>query len=96
MLILFLSEMSKIVGVSDITENKKIWRILFGEMIGTFLLVVIGVGSCVGSVDWSPTVPQIALTFGLTVATLAQVCNIILMFECTFIDINCNFRHLVT
>uniref|UniRef100_A0A1I8Q620 Aquaporin n=2 Tax=Stomoxys calcitrans TaxID=35570 RepID=A0A1I8Q620_STOCA len=64
--------MSKIVGVSDITENKKIWRMLFGEMVGTFLLVVIGVGSCVSAADWSPTVPQIALTFGLTVATLAQ------------------------
>ncbi|XP_061386763.1 aquaporin-like [Musca vetustissima] len=66
------TEMSKFVGISDITENKKIWRVLFGEMIGTFLLIVIGVGSCVGFEDWSPSVPQIALTFGLTVATLAQ------------------------
>ncbi|KAM7352952.1 aquaporin-like isoform 2-T3 [Cochliomyia hominivorax] len=65
-------EMSKFMGVSDITENKKIWRMLFGEMFGTFLLVVIGVGSCTGGNDWSPTVTQIALTFGLTVATLAQ------------------------
>ncbi|XP_037819247.1 LOW QUALITY PROTEIN: aquaporin-like [Lucilia sericata] len=64
--------MSKFVGVTDITENKKIWRMLFGEMIGTFLLVVIGVGSCTGGSDYSPTVPQIAFTFGLTVATLAQ------------------------
>ncbi|TMW40881.1 hypothetical protein DOY81_014039, partial [Sarcophaga bullata] len=64
--------MSKFVGITDITENKKIWRMLFGEMIGTFLLVVIGVGSCTGSIDWIPTVPQIAFTFGLTVATLAQ------------------------
>lgn len=61
------------MGITDITENKKIWRMLFGEMIGTFLLVVIGVGSCTGSIDWIPTVSQIAFTFGLTVATLAQV-----------------------
>ncbi|XP_073824191.1 aquaporin-like isoform X2 [Musca autumnalis] len=66
------TEMAKFVGISDITDNKKIWRILFGEMIGTFLLIVIGVGSCVGFDDWSPSVLQIALTFGLTVATLAQ------------------------
>ncbi|XP_005186069.1 aquaporin isoform X2 [Musca domestica] len=66
------TELAKFVGISDITDNKKIWRVLFGEMIGTFLLIVIGVGSCVDFEDWSPSVPQIALTFGLTVATLAQ------------------------
>ena len=65
--------MSKFVGVSDITENKKIWRMLMGEMVGTFFLVVIGVGACTGTGTDAPTVPQIAFTFGLTVATLAQV-----------------------
>ncbi|KPU75735.1 uncharacterized protein Dana_GF12394, isoform B [Drosophila ananassae] len=59
--------MSKFVGVADITENKKIWRMLFGEMVGTFFLVFVGVGSTT-----SGSVPQIAFTFGLTVATIAQ------------------------
>ncbi|KRF97994.1 uncharacterized protein Dwil_GK21884, isoform C [Drosophila willistoni] len=59
--------MSKFVGVADITENKNIWRMLLGELIGTFFLVFVGVGS-----TSSGSVPQIAFTFGLTVATLAQ------------------------
>ncbi|XP_070134631.1 aquaporin isoform X2 [Drosophila bipectinata] len=59
--------MSKFVGVADITENKKIWRMLFGELVGTFFLVFVGVGSTT-----SGSVPQIAFTFGLTVATIAQ------------------------
>ncbi|EDW10379.1 aquaporin [Drosophila mojavensis] len=63
------TDMSKFVGVADITENKKIWRMLLGELVGTFLLVFIGVGS---TATGSATVPQIAFTFGLTVATLAQ------------------------
>ncbi|XP_062131701.1 aquaporin isoform X2 [Drosophila sulfurigaster albostrigata] len=61
--------MSKFVGVADITENKKIWRMLLGELVGTFFLVFIGVGS---TANGSASVPQIAFTFGLTVATLAQ------------------------
>lgn len=65
--------MSAVVGVKDITENKKIWRQLLAELIGTFFLVVIGVGSCTGGAEWQPSIPQIAFTFGLTVATLAQV-----------------------
>lgn len=62
--------MSKFVGVADITENKNIWRMLLGELLGTFFLVFIGVGS---TALGGATVPQIAFTFGLTVATLAQV-----------------------
>ncbi|XP_016979516.1 aquaporin [Drosophila rhopaloa] len=61
------TEMSKFVGVADITENKKIWRMLLGELLGTFFLVFVGVGSTT-----SGSVPQIAFTFGLTVATIAQ------------------------
>lgn len=62
------AEMSKFVGVADITENKKIWRMLLGELVGTFFLIFVGVGSTT-----SGSVPQIAFTFGLTVATIAQV-----------------------
>ena len=71
-LFLFL-DVSAMVGIKDITENKKLWRQLLAELVGTFFLVVIGVGSCTGGSEWKPSVPQIAFTFGLTVATLAQV-----------------------
>lgn len=68
------------VGVKDITDNKKIWRQLMAELFGTFFLVVIGVGSCTGGTEWKPSVPQIAFTFGLTVATLAQVSLFCIVF----------------
>ncbi|XP_067630404.1 uncharacterized protein [Eurosta solidaginis] len=61
----------KIIGVSDITENKRIWRALIGEFLGTFFLVAIGVGSCTGFGTYSPSVPQVAFCFGLVVATMA-------------------------
>uniref|UniRef100_A0A1A9VXP9 Aquaporin n=1 Tax=Glossina austeni TaxID=7395 RepID=A0A1A9VXP9_GLOAU len=66
------ADMSKFIGISEFTQNRKIWRMLFAELAGTFLLVIIGIGSCTSGADWSPSVPQIAFTFGLTVATLAQ------------------------
>lgn len=68
----FFTDISKIVGVDDIAKNKNIWRMLLGELVGTFFLIFIGVGS---TAIGSATVPQIAFTFGLTVATLAQVTN---------------------
>ncbi|XP_030759041.1 aquaporin AQPAe.a isoform X3 [Sitophilus oryzae] len=57
-----------IVGISDITEGKGLWKALVAEFLGTFILVAVGCGSCIGS----PTTVQIALTFGLTVAALVQ------------------------
>lgn len=65
--------MKGIIGVADITDNRNIWRILIAEFLGTFLLVSIGIGSTTKYGDYVPTVLQIALTFGLVVATLAQV-----------------------
>lgn len=71
-----MAGVKQIVGVSDITENRNIWRMLIAEFLGTFLLVSIGIGSTMG---WAgddaskPTMTQIAFTFGLVVATLAQV-----------------------
>ncbi|XP_063907029.1 aquaporin AQPAe.a isoform X1 [Zophobas morio] len=58
-----------ILGLSEITENKSIWRMLLAEFLGTFLLVCVGCGSIVLG-DFS--VVRIGLTFGITVATLAQ------------------------
>lgn len=48
---------------------------LIAEFIGTFFLVSIGIGSTTAGFDatYAPSVPQIAFTFGLLVATLAQV-----------------------
>lgn len=61
------------IGLSEITDNKKIWRMLIAELLGTFLLVLVGCGSVIDfDQSASPTHVQIALTFGLVVATLAQ------------------------
>lgn len=57
-----------IIGLNEITENKKLWKMLVAEFVGTLLLVAVGVGACLGS----PSIVQIALTFGLTVATIVQ------------------------
>lgn len=67
--------LKKIIGVADITDNRNIWRQLIAECLGTFLLVTIGIGSTTGGFgeSYTPSVPQIAFTFGLLVATLAQV-----------------------
>ncbi|KAL7043901.1 hypothetical protein ACKWTF_001702 [Chironomus riparius] len=63
----------EIVGVQDITDNRNIWRMLVAEFLGTLLLVSIGIASTTGwEKDYEPSIPQIALCFGLVVATLAQ------------------------
>lgn len=74
----FVSGVNRIIGVSDITNNRKIWKILLAEFLGTFFLVSIGIASTTTAwkLSYAPSMVQIALTFGLVVATLAQV-NII-------------------
>lgn len=66
------SSTESIIGISDITDNKSIWKMLLAECLGTMVLVYVGCGSCI-SVGTPPTYVQIGLTFGLTVATIAQV-----------------------
>lgn len=44
-----------------------------GEFIGTLMLVLIGCGSVVAIGTSGPSFVQIGLTFGLVVATMAQV-----------------------
>lgn len=63
------------IGVADVTNNRKIWQILLAEFIGTFLLVSIGIASTTSgwAPGYKPEMIQIAFTFGLVVATLAQV-----------------------
>lgn len=70
----FFPGMKEIVGVQDITDNRNIWRMLIAEFLGTLLLVSIGIASTTGwGNGYAPSIPQIALCFGLIVATLAQV-----------------------
>lgn len=61
------------VGVDEVTKLSFL-RMVFAELLGTFLLVLIGCASCITwSADNPPTVVHIAFTFGLAVACLAQV-----------------------
>lgn len=70
--------LQRFIGVSDITDNRKIWRILLAEFLGTFLLVSIGIASTTAGwvPNYAPDMVQIAFTFGLVVATLAAVSQI--------------------
>lgn len=69
------------LGLNDITDNKNIWRMLVAEFMGTLVLVLIGCGSCMTWGEDKPSLVQIALTFGLVVATLAQVSEIFKYFQ---------------
>lgn len=62
-----------VIGISDITDNSNIWRSLVGEFLGTLMLVLIGCGSVIAIGTSGPSFVQIGLTFGLVVATMAQV-----------------------
>ncbi|XP_046612177.1 aquaporin AQPAe.a isoform X1 [Neodiprion virginianus] len=67
-----LSGAKAFLGLHEVTKIG-IWRSLIAELLGTLLLVLIGCGSCIAwDTTGKPTVFQIAFTFGLTVATLAQ------------------------
>jgi aquaporin related protein len=60
-----------VIGLHDITDNRNIWRMLSAEFLGTFFLVLVGCSS-ITPWDGSPSIVQIAFTFGLAVATIAQ------------------------
>ncbi|XP_012257691.1 aquaporin AQPAn.G isoform X2 [Athalia rosae] len=66
-----LSGAKAFLGLHEVA-TVSIWRALLAELIGTLLLVLIGCGSCLTWGNNVPSIPQIAFTFGLTVATLAQ------------------------
>ncbi|XP_053601570.1 aquaporin AQPAe.a-like isoform X2 [Plodia interpunctella] len=69
----FLAGTSSIVGLSDVTDNKLIWRQLVAELLGTFLLTSIGVAACITiSASSAPHTTSIALCFGLLVGTIVQ------------------------
>ncbi|XP_034841297.1 aquaporin AQPAe.a isoform X2 [Maniola hyperantus] len=64
---------SSIIGLSDVTDNKLLWRQLVAELLGTFLLTSIGVAACIAieNAD-APVVTSIALCFGLLVGSIVQ------------------------
>uniref|UniRef100_A0A1A9WMK5 Aquaporin n=1 Tax=Glossina brevipalpis TaxID=37001 RepID=A0A1A9WMK5_9MUSC len=61
------TDMGDIVGVKDLKENKKLWKELLAEFVGTFFLLFLGLFSCIGG-----SVERIAFAFGLAVASMAQ------------------------
>ena len=60
------------VGNLDDVKSSGFWKALLAELLGTCLLVFIGCGSCT---TWGegkePTMVQVSLCFGLSVATIA-------------------------
>ncbi|EZA53991.1 Aquaporin AQPAe.a [Ooceraea biroi] len=64
--------MKEFVGLEEVTRLDFLVS-LFAEILGTFLLVLIGCASCITWVaNMPPSVLHIAFTFGLAVASLAQ------------------------
>jgi len=78
-----LREMS---GLTEIMKDRNIWKALLAEFLGTLVLVFVGCGSCLNwdrksemvegkmiEVEGAgPSITQISLAFGITVATMAQ------------------------
>lgn len=54
----------------DDVKSPLFWRGVAAELLGTMFLVFVGCGSCVKMGEEGPTVVQIALCFGLIVATM--------------------------
>ncbi|XP_013773302.1 aquaporin AQPAe.a-like [Limulus polyphemus] len=63
-----------ICGIDELSNGNKLWKAMLAEFIGTALLVFIGCGSCISGwdKDYSPSMVQIALAFGVTVGTVVQ------------------------
>jgi len=70
----FLSKMGSMCGVKELSKNRDIWRMLIAEFVGTMFLVLIGCAACVKGWDqsYSPTKIQVAISFGITIATMVQ------------------------
>lgn len=70
----FISVVHGMIAMDDVSDNNKIWRMLFAEFLGTAILLFLGCGS----IMWldgvgSSAILQISLTFGFTISTLVQV-----------------------
>ena len=55
---------------SEELESPFFWRAVLSELIGTFLHIFLCCGSCTGWLDGPPSVVQLALTAGLSVASI--------------------------
>ncbi|XP_018306763.1 aquaporin AQPAn.G isoform X1 [Mycetomoellerius zeteki] len=64
--------MKEFVGLEEVTKLDFL-VMLFAEILGTFLLVLLGCASCISWSTSLPTVLHIAFTFGLAVTSLVQV-----------------------
>lgn len=66
---------SMMVTSLDDVRSLMLWKAIFAEFLGTLLLVLIGSGSCLQSWkdDKTLDVVQIALSFGLLVATIVWI-----------------------
>lgn len=67
-------EFRSVCGMEELGELSQLCRAVFAEFLGTAFLVLVGCGSCVSGWDetYSPSIVQISLAFGVTVATVAQ------------------------
>lgn len=70
----FLEKMRKLFGCDELGNKNDVWCMLTGEFVGTLFLVLFGCASCVTGwdKDHSPHIVQVALAFGITIATMAQ------------------------
>ena len=59
-----------VTSIDDV-KNPLFWRSVAAELLGTLFLVLVGAGSCIPwEKEYQPTIVQIALCFGLIVATM--------------------------
>ncbi|XP_043237960.1 aquaporin AQPAe.a-like isoform X2 [Amphibalanus amphitrite] len=72
------STVEEALGLKEMVRNRDLWKALLAEFLGTMLLTLIGCFSTIGWAEgdakdpYMPSMVQIALAFGITVATLAQ------------------------
>lgn len=63
-----LNTLADWIGIKEV-KNLALYKAVGAEFLGSLFLVLVGCGACLGVTN----VVRIALTFGLTVATIAQV-----------------------
>lgn len=70
----FWARMRTVFGCEELSKNRDIWRMLVAEFVGPLFLVLIGCASCVEgwNESYSPHIVQVAISFGITIATMAQ------------------------
>nr|CAG4640694.1 EOG090X02IK [Eulimnadia texana] len=69
-----ITRFGNIIGLGELSSSTNLWRAVIAEFISTLLLVFFGCASCVSEwrENYSPNIIQIALTFGIVIATMVQ------------------------